>query len=445
MKLRASLSCVTAALAVSALSLGGLMPAAAAPEPSSSASGSAAGAVPETAPPAPSAAQAVAAADSAADQALGPFCVAPSQLPDSPASLLKQEPSPFYLGPARAVRLGEAQTRIMYTTTDSDGAIVPVTGSFLESGSPWRGTGARPLITYAVGTQGVADQCAPSHQGAQGTEYEAAAINALLLAGYDVVVTDYIGLGMQGPHTFMDRLDQGHAVLDAARAVRGAGLGGTSAQTPVGIVGYSQGGGAAASAGELGPAYAPELEVRAIAAGAPPADLPQAAAKIDSGLYNGFLMYTLSGLIESEGISPASFLNSRGVQLYTETVGECTTSAIAPTALIPTSSLTASGRSITELAGTEPFRSILDEQRLGASAAPSAPALIVHSVSDDVIPYQTGRGLAARWCAQGASVQFAPTLGAGHVGGCVTAQPHILSFLKARFDGRAPVSTCGRL
>ena len=58
------------------------------------------------------------------------------------------------------------------------------------------------------------------------------------------------------------------------------------------------------------------------------------AAQIDSGLYNGCLMYTLSGLIESEGISPASFLNPRGVQLYTETVGECTTSAIAPTALI---------------------------------------------------------------------------------------------------------------
>jgi hypothetical protein len=195
-----------------------------------------------------------------------------------------------------------------------------------------------------VGTLGVADQCAPSHQGAQGTEYEAAAIDALLLAGYDVVVTDYIGLGMQDPHAYMDRLDQGHAVLDATRAARDAGLGGTSAQTPVGIVGYSQSGGAAASAGELAASYAPELKVRAIAAGAVPADLHQVGAQNDSGLYNGFLMYTLSGLIESEGISPASFLNPRGVQLYTETVGECTTSAIAPTALIPTSSLTASGR-----------------------------------------------------------------------------------------------------
>ncbi|MGX0105987.1 hypothetical protein [Kocuria palustris] len=41
-------------------------------------------------------------------------------------------------------------------------------------------------------------------------------------------------------------------------------------------------------------------------------------------------------------------------------------------------------------------------------------------------------------------MQFALTLGAGHVGGYVTAQPHILSFLKVRFDGRAPASTCGR-
>lgn len=441
MKLRAPLSCLTATLAVTALGLGGLVPAAAAPEPSSSSAEPAVGAVLETAPPAPSQALAIEAADRAADQPLGPFYAAPSQLPDSPASLLKHEPSPFYLGPARAVRLGEAQSRIMYTTTDSDGAIVPVTGSFLESGSPWRGSGARPLITYAVGTQGVADQCAPSHQGTQGTEYEAAAINALLLAGYDVVMTDYIGLGMQGPHTYMDRLDQGHAALDAARA---AGLGGTSAQTPVGIVGYSQGGGAAASAGELAASYAPELKVRAIAAGAVPADLHQVAAQIDSGLYNGFLMYALSGLIESEGISPASFLNPRGVQLYTETVGECTTSAIAPTALIPTISLTASGRPLAEVAGTEPFRSILDEQRLGGlrgsqrTRADRPQGLRRrHSLPDGA--------RAGRWCAQGASVQLAPTLDAGHVGGYVTSQPHILSFLQARFDGRAPVATCARL
>ena len=57
--------------------------------------------------------------------------------------------------------------------------------------------------------------------------------------------------------------------------------------------------------------------MRAIAASAVPAHLHQVAAQIDSGLYTGFLMYTLSGLIESEGISPASFLNPRGCLLYT--------------------------------------------------------------------------------------------------------------------------------
>ena len=75
-----------------------------------------------------------------------------------------------------------------------------------------------------------------------------------------------------------------------ARAVRDAGLGGASAQTPVGIVGCSQGGGAAASAGELASSCAPDLRVPAVAVGAPPTDLSQVAAKIDNGLYNGFLM-----------------------------------------------------------------------------------------------------------------------------------------------------------
>lgn len=144
MKLRASLLSVTAALAALSLGPGGLAPAAAAPGSSSSASDPAAEAARETAPPAPAAARAVSAADSAADQPLGAFYAAPSQLPQAPASRLKHESSPFCLGPARAVRLGEAQSRIMYTTTDSDGAITPVTGSFLESGSPWRAPCATP-------------------------------------------------------------------------------------------------------------------------------------------------------------------------------------------------------------------------------------------------------------------------------------------------------------
>lgn len=433
-----------AALAVAALGLTGFAPATAAPQTTSTQAPPSGTALPEAALPAPAQSRAVEAADARADLPLDPFYAFPAELPQEPAALVKEEPSAFYLGPARGVRLGAAQSRIMYTTTSSDGAIVPVTGSFLESGARWSGQGPRPLITYAVGTQGVANECAPSHQGAAGTEYEAAAINSLLLAGYDVVVTDYIGLGTEGPHTYMNRLDQGHAVLDAARAVRDAGLGGITAQTPVGIVGYSQGGGASAAAAEQAPTYAPDLRVRAAAVGAPPADLHQVAAQIDSGLYNGFLMYTLSGLLEAQGVSPASFLNARGLQLYTDTVGECTVSAIAPSALVPTGQLTTSGRSVSELTHTEPFRSIVAQQQLGVAGAPTAPTLVVHSVSDDVIPYQAGRQLATRWCAQGSTVQFAPTLGAGHIGGYATSQAHIQTFLRDQFAGRAPVSTCGR-
>ena len=105
--------------------------------------------------------------------------------------------------------------------------------------------------------------------------YEAPMVQMLRESGYRVVVTDYMGLGTEGLHTYLNRVDQGHALIDAARAVAKPG-------EKVAFWGYSQGGGAAAAAAELVGDYAPELNVVGTFAGAPPADplgvLQQASA-----------------------------------------------------------------------------------------------------------------------------------------------------------------------
>ncbi|WP_284522663.1 lipase family protein [Corynebacterium aquatimens] len=90
-------------------------------------------------------------------------------------------------------------------------------------------------------------------------------VRELNKSGYRVVVIDYIGLGSEGTHTYLNRVEQGHALIDAARATAKPG-------EKVGFWGYSQGGGAAAAAAELVADYAPELNVVGTFAGAPPAD-----------------------------------------------------------------------------------------------------------------------------------------------------------------------------
>ena len=92
----------------------------------------------------------------------------------------------------------------------------------------WPGTGPRPLIVYGPGTQGQGDQCAPSRQFNQGIHwspyldiafnYEELFVATMVARGFAIVMTDYQGLGTPGVHTYVNRLAQGHAMLDAARA-----------------------------------------------------------------------------------------------------------------------------------------------------------------------------------------------------------------------------------
>ena len=124
------------------------------------------------------------------------------------------------------------------------------------------------------------DQCAPSRNWpldnqpdppASGRTVALEGLYDLIWAsqGVRVVVTDYVGMGTPGLHTYMNRLDQAHAVLDAARATRTlvGEDGGTFGK--VGFYGHSQGGGAAAAAAEEMSSYAPDLDIAGAYASAP--------------------------------------------------------------------------------------------------------------------------------------------------------------------------------
>lgn len=104
--------------------------------------------------------------------------------------------------------------------------------------------------------------------------YEIPNIYGLLSKGVAVVVSDLVGLGTTDRvHSYANRVDSGHAVLDAARAARQVSGASVTAQSRVATYGYSQGGEASAAAAELAPTYAPDLNLVAGYAGAPPADL----------------------------------------------------------------------------------------------------------------------------------------------------------------------------
>ena len=140
---------------------------------------------------------------------------------------------------------------VMYRSTDALGAPNIVTGTVLVPSAAWSGSGARPVINYAVGTHGLAQKCAPSMQLAAGSDYESANISAALNQGYAVLVTDNPGYTTGDRPTYLAGKAQAHALLDlftAATQLPGAGI--TTASKSA-IWGYSQGGQTSATAGEV--------------------------------------------------------------------------------------------------------------------------------------------------------------------------------------------------
>ena len=109
---------------------------------------------------------------------------------------------------------------MLYRSTSPTGAPIAVSGTVaVPKGNAPRG--GWPVITWAHGTTGIADACAPSRANVLGG-YDNPLLNRWLQAGYAVVRTDYEGLGTPGDHPYLIGVSEGRSVLDMVRAARAA-------------------------------------------------------------------------------------------------------------------------------------------------------------------------------------------------------------------------------
>ena len=386
------------------------------------------------------------------------FYTPPAQLPQANGAIVRwQDSDVAYLGvPAK---------RIMYRSTDINNRPVAVTGTVLLPTAAWNGGGDRPLVSFAAGTQGQGDQCAPSKLFNQGLEYEAATVFPMLAAGVAVVFTDYIGLGTPDRvHTYVNRVDEGHAVLDAALAAQDlAGIPGAGVvlptDGPVGIYGYSQGGGASAAAAELQPTYAHGLDLKGAAAGAPPADLAAlAAGPADGSVLTGAIAYAVNGIIQDYPTlaRPVNdLLNQRGREVLAATKSQCAAETALRYGFQKSSDYTQNGQPISTFLDTKPFKAVVDAQLIG-TLTPTAPVYIWQGRNDDLVPFEQSLQLAKDWCAKDnhAPVQFQeydfppvfPGFAIGHALPAVLGLPAAQGWLYQRFASSDPApSNCSTL
>jgi hypothetical protein len=367
------------------------------------------------------------------------FYAPPSPLPaGTHGDLIRYRPAAVSLPatvPAKA-------WNVLYRSTDARGNPIAVSGTVLVPSLPWLGSGKRPVVDYAVGTQGLGQQCAPSREMAAGTFDEGALAGQALNRGWAVDLTDYEGYTTAGHPTYVAGISEGHAVLDIARAASQLPGAGVSYDAPFAVWGYSQGGGAGVWAGQLKSGYAPGLNLKGVAVGGVPADLTAVARNLNANVGAGFLATAAIGLDAAyPQLRLDSYLNDAGRALVADVKSICMTEAIAKYAFRDIKDYTNDGRTLDQLLAIPAWKSVLDVNKAGAASIP-APVLQYHGAADEFIPIAQARALAATYCARGMTVKFTGTYPGDHVLTAVEAALDATTWIGDRFAGRTAPSTC---
>lgn len=385
--------------------------------------------------------------------ALGTACAAPVEGPadmrfyDAPATLAGQHGDLIsYRGTTVNLGAGSPTTKawnVLYQSTDSRGAANVVTGTVIVPTTPWTGGGERPVISYAVGTHGLAQRCAPSLQLNQGKDYEAANISAALKAGYAVLVSDYQGYTNGATPTYLAGASQGNAVLDIVRAATQVPLSGITSSAKVAIWGYSQGGQSAAWAAQRQAAYAPGVKLTAVAAGGVPADFPTTARYLDGSTGASFLLGGVIGLAQQypEAIPLSTLANADGQATIQRGKQQCVFESLFDLQNDKLSQYTVGNQSLDQLLAAKPeINAVVQAQNLGADKV-SVPLYQYHGKADEFIPLAQTVALKKKYCGKFSNVTF-DTYPSEHIATQFQAAPYVLSWLADRFAGKTTLGTC---
>lgn len=363
------------------------------------------------------------------------FYTPPDPLPPCrPGDLLRAEPIDAYLLPG--VRLRARAWRMLYRSTGAVGEPTAVSGTLLlpAEGLAFigrRGKRTLPLLGYAIGTHGIGDAAAPSRLLPRGLDWEAALMAMALARGFAVAVSDYQGLGTPGDHAYMVGRALGPNVLDAIRAARQLAPAQLDPDGPAAILGYSEGGAAAAWAAQLQPTYAPEITLAGVAAGAAAADLESATPQLDGTFFSFFIAYG--------GIGYAAAYPELELDPYLTPRARDGIEALRNSTVLQ--AVRSGPRFVRARELTDPnvlelpeWRARLRENRLG-TIAPQAPVLLHHARNDKIVSFTHSTRLREEWEALGADVRLYVTRGGlDHLSGALAGTPVALDWLSRRIQ-----------
>ncbi|MTE11823.1 lipase family protein [Nocardia aurantiaca] len=333
---------------------------------------------------------------------------------------------------------------VLYRSVDMQGNPVAVSGTLaVPDGAP--PTGGWPLISWAHGTTGVADVCAPSQDTSP--DFPAHDYTSLvrrlqerwIAAGYAVAQTDYQGLGTPGSHGYLIGTAEQRAVTDMARAAR-------EVDPDIGVrwvaMGHSQGGQAAVFTDAQAQQWAPELQLLGSVALAPvshlgiglqasqlatTAGVPWALAPLTGGAVS-FLPLIIRGAQTVSALDPARFLTPRALSMLTLADTGCIGQLRQQDSW---GGLTA-GDVFTGGGDVSALARVLNENDPSALTF-TQPLLVLQGRADTTIPAVATDAMVVQQRAGGQPVQYRTYLGADHRGVLDASFNDALTWVDTRF------------
>ncbi len=337
-----------------------------------------------------------------------------------------------------------AYTRVVtYTSTGAQGRPIVVSGTVsVPRGTPPRG--GWPTVSWAHGTTGYADACAPSKDTSTGPSHSylgpvTSVLDSWITRGYAVVATDYEGLGTPGGHPYINGSSEANTVADIVKAAR-------SVDHRIGkdwiVAGHSQGGQAALFAAQLGEARQPSLNLKGAIALAP--------GGVGLSQTVDYVRSAQPGAEAAESFLPLMVL---GAQAAKPSIDPAKVFSDAMTPMVDAARTSACLTQLREMPAVEPsrvFRAGADLAPLSAyldsqdptRTAPRVPVLIAQGTADALVAKPGTDALVSKLCGRRASVDYRVYDGADHRAVVTDSVGDAQTFADQVIKGAAPARTC---
>jgi pimeloyl-ACP methyl ester carboxylesterase len=346
----------------------------------------------------------------------------PLPLPKTPGTLMKEEN-------VAVTGIDGTVYRVMYSSESVLNKIVAVTGLVIvpHTAPP---AGGYPVVSWGHGTNGMAEQCAPSLAPTEAVPM----VNGLLDQGWEVTASDYQGEGTPGLLPYIVGVSAARNTIDIVRAA--GQLRAFHASADYVVWGHSEGGQTAMFTLHIGTSYAPDLHMKGVVAGAPPSQFSLIYDFLKTSPYRYYLFMVAGAYNSAYGNTAAPLskvLTPLGVSLLPALSKGCSDYAAKVI-----DKYTAAQFTKGDPFDVPQWKTLLMENdpENFASASP-VPLLIIQGGADEQIPVVSTQLLAQHLCQEGQDLERWIYPGQSHAGVIGPSFNDMVHWIKDRFAGVA--------